>query len=160
MLGTLSIILTALMLLLPIAAVIRLIATRTTKIGSWLMYAALAAVGCYVLLIASVQLTEVHLDKVLAGYDIDGDGSFSGLEITPEMWVAPEVRGGSVAADLLLEIFRWANSHHIAFVKAEVRKTNARALRFYEKFGFSLSVANHTASSVLLTKPVEQLSEG
>ena len=73
-----------------------------------------------------------------------------------QMWVAPEFRGGSVAADLLLEVFRWANSNRFAFVKAEVMKSNARALRFYEKFGFSLSAEDHTASSVLLTKPVDQ----
>lgn len=73
-----------------------------------------------------------------------------------QMWVAPEVRGGSVAADLLLEVFRWAKSNRFSFVKAEVMKTNAKALRFYEKFGFSLSAKHHTASSVLLTKPVEQ----
>jgi ribosomal protein S18 acetylase RimI-like enzyme len=72
-----------------------------------------------------------------------------------QMWVAPEFRGGSVAADLLLEVFRWANSNRFASVKAEVMKSNARALRFYEKFGFSLSAEDHTASSVLLTKPVE-----
>lgn len=73
-----------------------------------------------------------------------------------QMWVAPEVRGGSVAVDLLVEVFRWANSNRFALVKAEVMKSNARALRFYEKFGFSLSADNHTASSLLLTKPVEQ----
>jgi RimJ/RimL family protein N-acetyltransferase len=73
-----------------------------------------------------------------------------------QMWVAPEMRGGSVATDLLLEIFRWASSNRISYVKAEVMKSNARALRFYEKFGFSLSADNHTASSVILTKPVEQ----
>lgn len=72
-----------------------------------------------------------------------------------QMWVAPEVRGGSVANDLLLEVFRWAKSNRFAFVKAEVMKSNARALRFYEKFGFSFSDENHTASSVLLTKPVD-----
>ena len=72
-----------------------------------------------------------------------------------QMWVAPEVRGGSVAADVLREVFRWAHSNRFAFVKAEVVKTNARALRFYEKFGFSRSDDRHTASCVLLTMPVE-----
>jgi ribosomal protein S18 acetylase RimI-like enzyme len=73
-----------------------------------------------------------------------------------QMWVAPEVRGGTVASDLLLEVFRWAGSNRFALVKAEVMKSNTRALRFYEKFGFSLAAENHTASSVLLTKPVEK----
>ncbi len=77
-----------------------------------------------------------------------------------QMWIAPDIRGGSVATDLLLEVFQWAGSNRFAFVKAEVMKSNARALRFYEKFGFSLSADNHTASSVLLTKPVEQGADG
>lgn len=71
-----------------------------------------------------------------------------------QMWIAPEFRGGSVAKDLLMEVFRWARSNRFALVKAEVMKSNARALRFYEKFGFSLSADKHTASSVLLTMPV------
>lgn len=74
-----------------------------------------------------------------------------------QMWVAPDVRGGSVANDLLLEVFRWAHSNHFALVKAEVMKSNARALRFYEKFGFCLSDENHTASSVLLKMAVNQV---
>ena len=62
-----------------------------------------------------------------------------------QMWVAPEVRGGTVAADLLREVFQWAGSNHFSFVKAEVVRSNARALRFYDKFGFSLSDENHAA---------------
>ncbi|MES2470094.1 MAG: GNAT family N-acetyltransferase [Verrucomicrobiota bacterium] len=73
-----------------------------------------------------------------------------------QMWVAPEVRGGAVAADLLLEVFRWAKSNRFAFVKAEVMKTNARALRFYEKSGFTHSADNPATSSVILTKRVGQ----
>lgn len=73
-----------------------------------------------------------------------------------QMWVAPEVRGGSLATELLQEVFQWASSNHISAVKAEVMTSNARALRFYEKFGFSLASDNHTASSVLLKKMVEQ----
>ena len=72
-----------------------------------------------------------------------------------QMWVAPEARGGTVASDLLREVFQWASANSFAFVKAEVMKSNTRALRFYEKFGFSLSAANHTPSSVLLTKPIQ-----
>jgi ribosomal protein S18 acetylase RimI-like enzyme len=77
-----------------------------------------------------------------------------------QMWVAPGVRGRSVATGLLLEIFRWAGSNRFAFVKAEVMKGNARALRFYEKFGFALSSDHHTAFSVLLVKPVEPAGTG
>jgi ribosomal protein S18 acetylase RimI-like enzyme len=53
-----------------------------------------------------------------------------------QMWIAPETRGGWVAADLLLGVFQWAARNRFAFVKAEVMKSNARALRFYEKSGF------------------------
>ncbi|TAG06753.1 MAG: GNAT family N-acetyltransferase [Verrucomicrobia bacterium] len=75
-----------------------------------------------------------------------------------QMWVAPEVRGGTVAGDLLREVFHWASSNRFAFVKAEVMKSNARALRFYEKFGFTESDDKSfvSASSLLLTKKVEQ----
>jgi ribosomal protein S18 acetylase RimI-like enzyme len=73
-----------------------------------------------------------------------------------QMWVAPEFRGGSVATELLLEVFRWAKSNGFAFVKAEVMRSNARALRFYEKFGFSLSADRLGASSGILTMRVEQ----
>ena len=75
-----------------------------------------------------------------------------------QMWVAPEARGGSVAADLLHEVFRWATSNGFSVVKAEVMKSNARAIRFYEKFGFTESddKSFESASSLLLTKKVEQ----
>ena len=77
-----------------------------------------------------------------------------------QMWVAPELRGKSAAADLLFEIFRWASANGISQVKAEVRRSNPRALRFYEKFGFSVLADEGMppAASVLLTKSVEQVS--
>jgi RimJ/RimL family protein N-acetyltransferase len=79
-----------------------------------------------------------------------------------QMWVAPGVRGESTATDLLLEIFRWAGSNRFSQVKAEVMRNNARALRFYEKFGFTVSAdeAIRTGSSILLTKTVDQASGG
>ncbi len=43
-----------------------------------------------------------------------------------QMWVAPVVRGESTATDLLLEIFRWAQSNRFSQVKAEVMRNNAR----------------------------------
>jgi RimJ/RimL family protein N-acetyltransferase len=73
-----------------------------------------------------------------------------------QMWVAPHVRGADVAAELLRVVFSWAATNHFLRVKAEVIKTNARALRFYEKSGFSLSAGNPTASSVVLLKTVGQ----
>ena len=74
-----------------------------------------------------------------------------------QMWVSPELRGGSLATDLLSEIFNWARSHRFSCVKAEVVKSNDRALRFYKKFGFLPSDAesNYSEPSVVLTKAVE-----
>ncbi|YCM43383.1 GNAT family N-acetyltransferase [Verrucomicrobiaceae bacterium 227] len=73
-----------------------------------------------------------------------------------QMWVAPEVRGGQVATNLLDEIFRWAGSHRFLRVKAEVMNNNARALKFYENYGFTASAdaSQHSTTSVVLTKPV------
>jgi RimJ/RimL family protein N-acetyltransferase len=78
-----------------------------------------------------------------------------------QMWVAPVVRGKSTATDLLLEIFRWAGSNRFSQVKAEVMRNNARALRFYERFGFTVSADEsvHSASSVVLTKPVNMTAD-
>ena len=79
-----------------------------------------------------------------------------------QMWVAPVVRGASTATDLLHEVFRWAGSNGFSQVKAEVMRNNARALRFYEKFGFTVSPDEtvHSISSVVLTKPVEHVEAG
>lgn len=79
-----------------------------------------------------------------------------------QMWVAPLVRGESTATDLLHEIFRWAGSNRFSQVKAEVMRNNARALRFYEKFGFTVSADDsvHSTSSVVLIKPVEHVEGG
>lgn len=79
-----------------------------------------------------------------------------------QMWVAPEVRGGTAAADLLFEVFRWAASSRFLRVRAEVMKDNGRAIRFYEKFGFAVSEdeALHSKSSVVLTKSVARATVG
>ena len=74
-----------------------------------------------------------------------------------QMWVAPELRGGSSATDLLSAIFHWARSNRFSRVKAEVIKNNLRALGFYKKLGFvELDAESHDSEpSVLLTKAVE-----
>ena len=79
-----------------------------------------------------------------------------------QMWVSPEARGRSAAADLLLVIVGWAGSNRFSHVKAEVMKNNARALRFYEKFGFAVSADEsvHSTSSIILTNTAEQVSCG
>lgn len=79
-----------------------------------------------------------------------------------QMWIAPELRGGSVATALLDELFAWAAASGFHRVKAEVEVGNLRALRFYRRYGFSDSadLASHSQSSLMLDKPVEQVSAG
>jgi RimJ/RimL family protein N-acetyltransferase len=71
-----------------------------------------------------------------------------------QMWVAPEVRGGTVAADLLMAVLGWAEGNGFGVVKAEVMKTNVRAFRFYEKFGFLLCSGDYAACGLQLLRPV------
>lgn len=71
-----------------------------------------------------------------------------------QMWVAPEVRGGRVAADLLVAVLGWAEGNGFAAVRAEVMGSNVRALRFYEKFGFLPFGGGGKASGVKLSRPV------
>ena len=71
-----------------------------------------------------------------------------------QMWVAPGMRGGSVATDLLHAIFQWAGAQHFSCVSAEVMRDNFRALRFYEKFGFTACDDRFAELSVILTKPI------
>ena len=70
------------------------------------------------------------------------------------MWVAPEVRGGRVAGELLMAVLGWAGSHGFALVKAEVMGSNGRALRFYEKFGFLLCSGDYAACGLQILRPV------
>lgn len=54
-----------------------------------------------------------------------------------QVWVSPESRGGQVAADLMNALFGWAASNGFKTIRAEVPPNNLRALRFYEKQGFT-----------------------
>ena len=85
MLGVVSVILAILMLALPIASSVRLVVRRRAKAGQWLLWAGIVSGVCYVFLMLSVQATEIHLESKLYQFDLDGDGGFSGAEITPEM---------------------------------------------------------------------------
>ena len=90
MLGVVSTVFAILMLALPIASSVRLVVRRRAKAREWLLWAVIIAAVCYVLLMLSVQITEIHLESKLNRYDLDGDGGFSGAEITPEMERAME----------------------------------------------------------------------
>ncbi len=55
-----------------------------------------------------------------------------------QVWISPEYRGTSVAADLMDAILQWAKENHFRQVLAGAPKVNARALKFYTKYGFSI----------------------
>lgn len=90
MLGVVSTILAILMLILPIVSAVRLVVQRRDKVGQWLLWTGIVSGVCYVLLMLSVQATEIHLKNKLNRFDLDGDGGFSGVEITFEMQTAME----------------------------------------------------------------------
>lgn len=76
-----------------------------------------------------------------------------------QMWVAPELRGGQAAGELLGAILRWAGENGFRRVRAEVMAGNARALGFYRKCGF-IEIAgqgNATGASVVLMRAVEAI---
>lgn len=50
-----------------------------------MLWFGLVSVGCYLLLVFAILATEWHLKAELAQFDLNGDGSFSGAELTPEM---------------------------------------------------------------------------
>ncbi len=51
----------------------------------WLILWPVAIVGCYCVLILGVHLLDTQLEAELNKHDLDGDGAFSGAEITPAM---------------------------------------------------------------------------
>jgi RimJ/RimL family protein N-acetyltransferase len=55
-----------------------------------------------------------------------------------QMWIAPEHRGKNIAWDLLDAVFKWASENSFCKVIAEVTIGNARACKFYRKYGFAL----------------------
>src|SRR5205807_820604 len=55
------------------------------------------------------------------------------------MWVAPTHRGGGVAGELLDAALAWAKGAGARTVALWVTRGNDRALRFYERAGFSVT---------------------
>ena len=53
-----------------------------------------------------------------------------------QMWISPHLRGGDAASHLLATALLWAATQGIRLIRAEVKPTNQRALRFYGKHGF------------------------
>lgn len=72
-------------LVVPLVSAIRLTVKRVVSLRRWGTWFLFSALGCYLLLLTSVKLTDLHLDARLKKYDLDGDGSYSGAEVTPQM---------------------------------------------------------------------------
>lgn len=74
-----------------------------------------------------------------------------------QVWVSPDFRGSNVAWDLMNVIFNWAEENSFRKIIAGVTNVNARALRFYVKYGFSKmdESAQHDSNSVYLEKKVQ-----
>jgi hypothetical protein len=83
MLGELRLALICLILALPIIASLFLVLKRFEGCGTWLLSLLLSAAGCYVFTIIANEVYEIHLERELDRYDLDGDGSFSHRELTP-----------------------------------------------------------------------------
>ena len=69
-----------------------------------------------------------------------------------QVWISPEYRGTKVTWDLMDTIFEWARKNDFRNVIAGVTKANARALKFYIKYGFS--TLDETSKGVYLVKAV------
>jgi RimJ/RimL family protein N-acetyltransferase len=71
-----------------------------------------------------------------------------------QVWVSPEYRGTRLAWDLMDVIFQWAGENHFHSVIAGVTKANARAVRFYTRYGFSM--LEETSTGCYLVKEVQR----
>jgi ribosomal protein S18 acetylase RimI-like enzyme len=67
-----------------------------------------------------------------SGTDPDADGYVDVLS----MWVAPDLRRQGVGRALVESVFRYASSQASQGMKLDVRRTNDRAIAFYERCGF------------------------
>ena len=74
-----------------------------------------------------------------------------------QVWVSPDYRGTNVAGDLMNAIFKWAEENNFRRIIAGVTNANARALKFYTRYGFSImdESAQRDSDSVYLVKEVE-----
>ncbi len=53
-----------------------------------------------------------------------------------QVWVNPSYRGTNVAVDLMNSLMEWAGENNFRRIIAGVTKENARALKFYVRYGF------------------------
>jgi hypothetical protein len=72
-------------LVLPIVLAIGLVVKRRLAIQAWTVSFLAGSACCYLLLLVSVKLFAMHDEARLHRFDLDGDGMFSGAEVTPAM---------------------------------------------------------------------------
>ena len=74
-----------------------------------------------------------------------------------QVWVAPEYRGTGAARDLMDAVFEWAGNNIFRAIVARITNGNARALRFYRKYGFALTneASLNSSDGVTLVREVE-----
>jgi RimJ/RimL family protein N-acetyltransferase len=74
-----------------------------------------------------------------------------------QVWVGSEYRGTSAAWGLLDTIFKWAEENNFQRIIAGVTQGNARALKFYTNYGFSISneLSKDNKGGVYLVKEVK-----
>jgi len=69
-----------------------------------------------------------------------------------QVWVAPASRSDGTAVALIMALLDWGRAQGMQTVWAAVKTDNQRALRFYERLGFSLLSADHRPGEDLLSK--------
>lgn len=69
-----------------------------------------------------------------------------------QVWVSAKYRGTRVAWDLMDAVFKWAGENNFRKVIAGVTKGNARALKFYVKYGFS--IMEESSKGIYLVKEI------
>ena len=69
-----------------------------------------------------------------------------------QVWVSADYRGTRLAWDLMDACFQWAGENKFRVIIAGMTKGNARALKFYIKYGFSMM--EETSTGVYVVKEV------
>ena len=76
--------LSIIMLFLPLVSVTLLILKRNHEVKTWILFLAITSALFYLVMMLSVTAARIDGDKNIARYDLDGDGSYSQEELTPE----------------------------------------------------------------------------
>jgi ribosomal protein S18 acetylase RimI-like enzyme len=74
-----------------------------------------------------------------------------------QVWVSSEYRGTRVVWNLMDEIFKWASENRFYGIIAGVTEGNARAVKFYTNYGFSIidELPTNDSGGVYLVKEVQ-----